>query len=157
VVVNGNRTVTANYVTSGSPSVSLSFDGTLRDRVGQSEAAMSGDGQLDGTFTVTLLPSSGNRTVSGITLTRSGPVGVWDTTPNDMFWVLGTASGLDTALLNAGNGTVNFPLTAGASFKIFASNLVNGNFPSGLFAPGSTFTVTVNFSDGSSASGNVTL
>jgi uncharacterized repeat protein (TIGR01451 family) len=160
VTLTGNMTVTANYTTSsGGPSISLSFDGKVRDRVGQGEAPsfIAPDGQLDGTFTVTLLPSSGNRTVTSINLSRTGPIGIWDTVPGDGFWVLGVAGGLDTALLNGSDGSVNFPLTAGASFKIFAADFINGTFPNGLFIGGSNFMVTVNFSDGSTATANVGL
>jgi hypothetical protein len=155
---SASANVTVPGGTAGSnAAVSLSFEGMIRDRVGQGESALAGDGQLDGTFTITLSPSSGNQTITGVTLTRSGPVGVWDTTPGDQFWVIGAAIGLDSALLNAVNGTVSFPLTAGASFKVFAADFVNGNFPIGLFTPGATFSVQVNFSDGSSANANVTL
>ena len=160
VTLTASRTVTANYTTaSGGPNVSLSFDGLVRDRVGQGEGPsfLAPDGQFDGTFTVTLLPSSGNRTVTSIKLTRTGPIGIWDTVPNNGFWVLGTASGLDTALLNGSDGSVNFPLTAGASFKIFAANFFNATFPNGLYIGGSNFVVTVTFSDGSTATANVTL
>ena len=75
---------------------------------------------MDGTFTVTLSAGSGNRTVTRLDLARAGE-GNWDTQPNNGFWVLGAASTLDAALFNAANGTVNFPLTAGSSFNIFAS------------------------------------
>jgi hypothetical protein len=63
---------------------------------------------------------------------------------------VGAASTLDAALLNAANGTVNFPLTAGSSFNIFASN-----FEGGMFVTGSSFTLTVSFADGSTATANV--
>jgi hypothetical protein len=160
VNVNSNRTVTANYTTGGgggNPTITLSFDGMLRDKVGPCETCVNPDGQLDGTFTMTLGAASGNRTLTGLTLTRSGPVGVWDTTLGDQFWVLGAANTLDTGLLNAGNGSVNIALTAGGSLRLFAADFVNGSFPSGLFTPGSVFTLNANFSDGSSASGTWTI
>jgi hypothetical protein len=133
-------------------SISLSYDGQVRDRVGQGETALSGDGAMDGTFTVTLGAGSGNRTVTQLNLTRSNQSGIWDTVPGNGFWVLGAASTLDGALLNAANGTVNFPLTAGSSFKIFASD-----FQSQLFVAGSSFTLTVNFADGSTATASATI
>ena len=48
-------TANANVTISAAPlaSISLSYDGKLRDRVGQGELALSPDGQPDGTFTVT--------------------------------------------------------------------------------------------------------
>ena len=95
------------------PSIALSS----MDRSGivsGEETALNADGAMDGTFTVTLSAGSGNRTVSRLDLARSG-LGNWDTQPNNGFWVLGAAGTLDAALFNAANGTVNFPLTAGAA------------------------------------------
>ena len=105
---------------------------------------------MDGTFTVTLSAGSGNRTVTRLDLARAGE-GNWDTQPNNGFWVLGAASTLDAALFNAANGTVNFPLTAGSSFNIFASDS-QGAFQ---FVAGSSFTLTASFADGSTATANV--
>ena len=70
------------------PSIALSFNGQIRDRVGGGETALNADGAMDGTFTVTLSAGSGNRTVSRLDLARSGS-GNWDTQPNNGFWVLG--------------------------------------------------------------------
>jgi subtilisin family serine protease len=134
------------------PTISLGFDGMVRDRVGQAEFALSPDGQLDGVFTVTLNPGSGSRTVSRLQLNRAGPVGIWDTQGGDGFWSLGAASGLDTALLNGADDGVNFALTEGSSFKIFAADYLGQ-----MFVSGSGFTVTANFSDGSIAAANVTI
>jgi Galactose oxidase-like, Early set domain/Calx-beta domain len=133
-------------------SITLSFNGQIRDRVGQGETALSADGQMDGTFTVTLSTGSGNRTVTRLDLTRSNQSGIWDTQPNNGFWVLGAASTFDAALLNASNGTVNFPLTAGSTFNIFASD-----FQGQLFVPGSSFTLTVSFADGSTATATASI
>src|SRR4029077_2536984 len=102
--------------------ITLSYDGQLRDRVGQNELALSADGQLDGVFTVTLNAGSGNRTVTRLQLNRAGPIGVWNTQAGDGFWSLGADTGLDTALLNAANDSVNFALAEGNSFKIFAAD-----------------------------------
>jgi hypothetical protein len=123
----------------------------LRDRVGQGETALTPDGTLDGTFTVTLLAGSGNRTVTSITLNRSGG-GVWDTVPNNSFWVAGAAGSLDTPLLNASNGTVNFALADGASFNVFASGDSRG-----LFTSGTNLTITVGFAGGATATKSVTI
>jgi len=134
------------------PTLSLGFDGMVRDRVGQSEFALSADGQLDGVFTVTLNPGSGSRTISRLQLNRAGAIGIWDTQGGDGFWSLGAASGLDTALLNATDDSVNLALTEGGSFKVFAADYL-----SQMFVSGSGFTLTANFSDGSIASANVTI
>jgi subtilisin family serine protease len=148
-----NHTMTAVYVTpTSNASISLSFDGVIRDRVGQNELALSPDGQLDGVFTVTLNAGSGNRTVTRMQLNRAGPIGVWDTQAGDGFWSLGAASVLDTALLNAANDSVNFAVTAGSSFKIFAADFLGQ-----MFVPGSGFTLSVNFADGTTATANATI
>ena len=144
-------TVTDNDSTPSTPTVSLGFDGQIRDRVGQGEAALSFDGQMDGVFTVTLNPGSGNRTVGRLDFSRAGG-GYWDTQPNNGFWVLGTATTFDAALYNAGNGTVNFGVTEGNSFKIFAAD-----WQGIMFNPGSIFILTVSFADGSSATADVVL
>ena len=131
--------------------IALSFNGQIRDRVGGGETALSADGQMDGTFTVTLSAGSGNRTVTRLDLARAGE-GNWDTQPNNGFWVLGAASTLDAALFNAANGTVNFPLTAGSSFNIFASD-----FEGAMFVAGSSFTLTASFADGSTATATASI
>src|ERR1043166_6539122 len=143
----------ANLTISAAPlaSISLSYDGKLRDRVGQGESALTPDGPPDGTFTVTLNPGSGNRTVARLLLTN-GPGGVWNTQSPDGFWTLGVASGLDTALLNASNDSINFPFSEGGTFKIFAADFQNA-----MFAHGVVFTLAVTFDDGSTASVNVTV
>src|SRR5207253_346229 len=131
--------------------ISLSFDGKTRDRVGQCEPCLNPDGKLDGVFTVTLNPGSGPRTVTRLQLTNS-PGGIWNTQAPDGFWSLGVASGLDTPLLNAANDSVNFSITEGSSFKIFAADFQNL-----MFVGGTVFTLTANFSDGSTAIANVTI
>jgi hypothetical protein len=119
--------------------------------VGQNNLARTADGQLDGTFTVTLNLGSGNRTVSDFKLTNSIG-GVWDTVGATGFWTLGVASGLDTALLNGGDDSVSFVFNEGTSLKIFASDLNNAQFSAGR-----TFTLTVNFADGTTATTNLGL
>ena len=103
------------------PTVAFSFEGTTADRVGQSTTALSGDGLPDGVFTVTLLPGSGNRTVTQLRLIRIAGSQEWDTIPGG-FWVTGAAATTAGSLFNAGNGTVNFPIVEDGSFKIFASD-----------------------------------
>jgi N-acetylneuraminic acid mutarotase len=128
-----------------SPSISLRFDGVLRDRVGQGEFAQNADGQLDGVFNVSLNPGSGTRTITKLHLTNT-PGGAWNTQGGDGFWTLGVATGFDAGLLNAANDAVNFLVPQGDSFKIFASDFQNLEY-----AKGTTFTLTVTFSDGTTA------
>jgi hypothetical protein len=125
--------------------LSLSFDGRLRDRVGRGDAALGADGTMDGTLTVVVQPGSGSRTVTGLDL-RPGTGGVWNTTP-DGYWILGAAPSLDGTLYNNLNGTVNFAITDGSSFKLFAGEAGSGTY----FPAGATLTLTVNLSDGSTA------
>jgi hypothetical protein len=139
--VSGTGVVPAN--------ISLSFAGKLRDRVGQGETALTADGSLDGTFTVTIQAGSGNRTVTSIDLRRSANSGIWDTVPGNSYWVSGAAASLDAPLLNASNGTVNFTVADGASFNVFASEFGN------LFSSGSSFTITVGSADGTTATEDV--
>jgi hypothetical protein len=49
---------------------------------------------------------------------------------------------------------VNFPVSEGGSFNIFAADASSG---SGYFTAGSVFTLTAAFSDGSTASVTVTI
>jgi subtilase family protein/fervidolysin-like protein/HYDIN/CFA65/VesB family protein len=135
-----------------SPTLALSFNGKLRDRVGRADAALSADGALDGTFTGTLQPGSGNRTITRLTLTRNSG-GTWNTI-TDTAWALGAASSLDAALYNAANASVNFTLSDGGSFNVFAADAASG---SGYFTAGSVFTLTAAFSDGSSATASTTI
>ena len=81
--------------------------------------------------------------MTSLDLRRSANTGIWDTIPSNNHWVAGAASSLDAPLLNVTNGTVNFTLADGGSFNIFASDTANN-----LFAAGSSFTLTVAFSDG---------
>lgn len=130
-------------------SITLSFDGKLRDRVGQGDAAITADGQLDGTFTVTLAGSS-TRQIVLLDINR-GDGNEWDTIPGNANWVVGAARSLDGALLNNAAGLVNFTIADGESLKLFGSD--NGN----LFVGGKTFTVLVRFSDGTQATANLTI
>jgi len=127
----------------------LTFDGKIRDRVGQGDHAIAADGQADGTFTVQLQPGGTTRQIVSLDLNR-GDGNEWDTIPNTN-WVLGAARSWDGALLNNAAGLVNFTIADGQSLSLFASD--NGN----LFVPGKTFTLVIGFSDGTSATANVTI
>ena len=131
--------------------LSLAYNGTLRDRVGQGNTALGADGALDGTLTVTL-SASGGRTVTGLRLDSTGP-GTWDTSSGSPWWVLGVAASLDGPLLNtSGSMAVNFPVADGGSFVLFASD-----HPNMEFIPGRTLTVTATFSDGTTATASTTV
>jgi thermitase len=133
--------------------LALSFNGKLRDRVGRGDKSLSSDGSFDATFTVNLLPGSGNRTVTKLQLRRSDNGGIWNTTV-DNYWVLGAAASLDAALYNnSANAGVNFAVSEGGSFNLFASDGTGSTY----FPPGSTFNLTVTFADGSTAIASVTV
>ena len=149
LVGNVPTTVTANFGTtvasSGPATLTLAYNGLLRDRVGQGNTALGPDGALDGTFTATL-SASGGRTVTRVRLDSDAP-GTWDTSSAAGFWVLAVASSLDGAVLNAsGSMAVNFPVPNGGSFVVFASDYLGTEFLSGR-----TLTLVVTFSDGSTA------
>jgi hypothetical protein len=139
-------------VTGASPAtLSLAYKGKLRDRVGQGNTALGPDGALDGTLTATL-SASGGRTVTALRLDSSAP-GTWETTSENLFWVLAVAPTLDGAILNApGSMAVNFPVADGGSFVVFAAD-----YQGGEFLPGRTLTLTATFSDGSTATAVTTV
>jgi hypothetical protein len=89
--------------------------------------------------------------VTSIDLRRSANSGIWDTVSGNGYWVAGAANSLDASLLNASNGTVNFAVTDGGSFNVFASDASN------LFSAGSSFTITVLFADGTTATAGATV
>jgi len=137
------------------PPLTLTYNGKIRDRVGQGDAminpaALSPDGALDGTFTITMPSGGGQKIVTSLKL-RNSVNGVWDTVIWD-YWVLGAASNLDTALYNNSNGTVNFNVSDGGMFTVFASDSNNAHFNSGTI-----FLLEVHFSDGSKAGGGVVV
>jgi hypothetical protein len=78
--------------------------------------------------------------------------GIWNTQPNDVYWTLGAASIVNGALYNAADDSVNFAVSDGESFKVFASEYSGTGFASGR-----ALTLTVNFADGSSAVGNANV
>jgi hypothetical protein len=148
-----NHTTTFNLVVNtAAPTLTLSFSGKLRDKVGPGDVALSPDNAMDGTFLVTLQAGSGNRTVTNLDLRRV-PAGEWDTVPGGVGnWALGAATGLDTALLNSATSTVNFPVADGGSFYVFGSD-----WGGGLFTPGITLTLIATFTDGTTATASATI
>lgn len=134
-----------------SPTISLAFEGTSRDRVGRGKTALSADGSTDGVFTVTLGGGFGTKTITGLKMTRSAG-GQWNTDPATRHWVAGAALGLDDSLLNAADGSVNFSVVSGQSFTVFVAD--DAIVP--LFTEGLSFTLEVGFSDGSSTSDTFT-
>src|SRR5262249_1084660 len=75
----------------------------------------------------------------------------WDTIGGSPNWTLGTATGLDTVLLNGSDDSVSIAVNNGNAFKLFAADLNNTEFLNGR-----TFTLTASFSDGSTATANAT-
>lgn len=139
-----------------SVSLALSYDGKLRDRVGQGNTALAPDGALDGTFTVQLL-ATGGKTVTYARVdmrdSNGASIGIWDTDSSNVYFVTALSTGLDTAYLNNGSTmAVNFFLDNGSSVKIFCSDFSNIEFLDANVA-----TVTLQFNDGTSASQSVTI
>src|SRR2546430_7846535 len=80
-------TVTATFAPTPAPTLSVAFQGKLRDKVGQGNSVFSADGALDGTFQVTLEAGSGARTVTRLELRQdSGGGGGWGTDPAAAHW-----------------------------------------------------------------------
>jgi len=144
-------TASASTTIGTPPVLSLAFIGNVRDRVGQGNTALGPDGAPDGTFFLTLAPGVGPRTVTRLELRRSCPLGIWDTDPLSPFWVLGVAGSLDGPLLNASDGALSFTLPESGAALLFAANLGD------LFVPGSVFTVTAIFADGTSGWASLTV
>jgi hypothetical protein len=131
--------------TADPPTLTLSYDGKLRDRVGPGSVGLGADGEMDGTLTVTL-SASGGRTITRLTLQSTAP-GTWDTEGATSAWLLGVASTLDGTLLNdPGTMAVNLAVPDGGSLRLFAADFANIEF-----VPGTTLTVVAVFSDGTSA------
>ena len=146
---NGTGGTLANAFTVTVPqtvTLSLVYNGKLRDRVGGGDTSRTGDGLADGTLTLTL-NAIGGRTVTALQISN-GIGGSWDTTSPNSAWLLGVALSLDGALLNDPTTmAVNQMVFDGGSLRLFASD-----YGGGLgFAPGTTLTVTATLSDGTSA------
>jgi hypothetical protein len=136
-------TATATTLVAAPLTLTLAYNGKLRDRVGQDNTALAPDGALDATLTATLR-ASGGRTITALRLDSDAP-GTWDTSSATPFWALAVAPSLDGALMNApGSMAVNFPVADGGSFVVFASDYQNLEF-----VPGRTLTLTATFSDSS--------
>jgi hypothetical protein len=101
-------------------SIALTYNGTQRDRVRQANQSQAGDGQLDPTFTVSFPTGGSVRTVTSVRLDSSDG-GIWDTNAGTPYWTLGVASDVNAGLLNQGNDGVNFTVSPGGSFVVFAS------------------------------------
>src|SRR5262249_20423551 len=135
------------------PTLTLSYGGLLRDKVGPSNTAYSPNGVLDGTFSVTLQANGLNRTVISLDLRRGDGSVKYDTlSSTSSVWALGAASSLDGALLNAADGSVNFPVANGGTFYLFGSDIS----PS-AFTQGQNFTLTARFADGTTATATTTI
>src|SRR5262249_55822788 len=133
---DGSTTTAVTTVSATTAALTLTYNGKLRDRLGQGNTALAPDGALDGTLTVTL-SASGGRTVTALRLDSDAP-GTWDTTSATGSWVLGVTTSLDGPLLNApGTMAVNFSVADGGSFVLFAPH-----FQSSKFLPGRTLTLT---------------
>jgi hypothetical protein len=144
-------TATAVTTVSTPAKLTMTYNGLLRDRVGQGNTALGPDGALDGTLTVTL-SANGGRTVTALRLDSDAP-GTWNTAGATASWVLAVASSLDGALVNApGTMAVNLPVADGASFVVFAADYLGAEF-----LPGRTLTLTTTFSDGSTATAVTTV
>jgi len=129
----------------------LTYNGKLRDRVGQGNTALTSDGVLDGTLTATL-SAIGGRTITALRLDSDAP-GTWDTSSTTEFWALAVAPSLDGAVLNAPDTmAVSFPVADGGSFVLFAADYQNLEF-----LPGRTLTLTATFSDGTTATAMTTV
>src|SRR5207244_12126958 len=148
-------TATASTTVPGAATLTLAYNGKVRDRVGQGEGALGPDGALLALLAA-LLSSSGGRTVTGLRLDSnwaSAP-GVWVTgSPGTGHWVLAAAPTLDGAMLNAPRTlAVNFRVADGGSFVVFA-----GDYLGSEFLPGRTLTLIATFSDGSTATAVTTV
>jgi hypothetical protein len=151
---NGNNGTTGRSVTvsntAAAATLSIAYNGKLRDRVGQGNTALSPDGARDGTLTVTL-NATGGRTITGLRL-ESLKRGIWDTNASSPYWALAVAATLDGVLMNnASSMAVKFTVPNGGRFALFASDVGDVEF-----AAGTTLTVWATFSDGTTATGTIT-
>jgi hypothetical protein len=134
------------------PSLTLTFHGRTRDRVGRANVALAPDGSLDGTVTATLR-APGGRTVTAVRL-QTSTYGTWDTTAATAYWGLGVAGTLDGPLLNhPATMAVSVPVADGGSFVLFAADSSTGKH----FAAGVALTLTTTFADGASVTAKLTI
>src|SRR5262249_30755324 len=146
---NGNGGALANgFAVSLPVTLTLTYNGKLRDKVGGGDTAPRAGGLADGTMTLTL-SGAGGRTVTALQL-QNGIGGAWDTTAPNAAWVLGVAPSLDAELLNNATTTaVNTFVADGGSLTLFASDYNGGQG----FALRPTPTATAAFSGGAAAPG----
>jgi len=148
---NGGGTLTNGFTVNPPVTLTLVYNGKLRDTVGGGDTALAPDGAADATITLTL-NAAGGRSVTAVQLVN-GVGGVWDTIAPNASWVLGVALSLNGALLNDPTTmAVTTTVADGGSLTLFASDYLGGVG----FAPGRNLTVTATFSDGTSAVGTVT-
>jgi probable HAF family extracellular repeat protein len=160
VVTTGSGQSNNNFTFTVTPSgsVTLAYNDRVQDRVGQGNQSQGIDGHSDPTFTVTFPTGGVMRTVTSLRLDGTSNGGTWDTNSATVSWTLGAARDLVSALLNLPDDSVNFLVSPGVSFVIFASDWFFGPpFPNGLFQPGNRFDLTIGFSDGSTATANATI
>lgn len=136
--------------------IAISYDGKLRDRVGQGTTALAPDGAMDGTISVQL-SSPGGKTITSVRVDaydlNGQSIGIWDTDASSPYWVCAVSTGLDSSYLNNGSTmNVNFALDDGSTFRVFCSDASNIEF-----LAGNSLTVTIGCSDGTSASQTITL
>ena len=87
------------------PSLSLRFEGKLRDRVGKGNGLTARDGALDATFRVTVEAGSGARTVTQLELWRLIGSGRWDTIPSTPQWWSAPPEGSTARSTTPANGS----------------------------------------------------
>jgi hypothetical protein len=132
--------------------LSLVYEGQIRDRVGQGDGALGPDGAMDGVVAVTIF-ATGGRIITAIKM-KPTPLDEWNTTVGDGKWLLGVALTRDGALINNPvTMAVGFTVADSATFYLFGSDASTPTF----FVLGTTLTVTVTMSDGSTATQAVTI
>jgi hypothetical protein len=130
-----------------SGNTSLVYQGDLVDRVGLSPGSLAPDGQPDAVFTMSVsIGSNITRTLSYITLQGGGVIR--STQSGNV--PLGVAADAGSPLLNSPGGPVSFPITTGATLTLFAGD-------GGFIQPGTTYTSTAVFTDGSQFVGTFTI
>ena len=136
---------------SGGPATyTLSSLGAIRDAVGEGQAALSPNGLVDKVFKLQVTGGS-SATITALDFRNAGSGGIWDT-KGDGFWVIGAANTSGGSLVNNGDGSVSIPVSDGTSFYLFVDDF------NGVYVPsGSTQTLTMTFSDSSTATASVLI
>src|SRR5439155_9989794 len=88
----GGGTLTGGFTVNSPVTLTLVYNGKLRDTVGGGDTALAPDGAADATITLTL-NAAGGRSVTAVQLVN-GVGGVWDTIAPNASWVLGVALSL---------------------------------------------------------------